>query len=83
MSTITINSLPVDTTRGFDVFRSSKLLKHFDTHEEARAHADAAPGRYIRYWVMKGGSNFLSFLFAWLDLDVFRLKQGIAICPIL
>ena len=55
MSTIIINGLSVDASRGFDVFRGSKLLKHFDTYAEARAHADAAPGRHIRYWAVKEG----------------------------
>ena len=55
MSTIIINGLSVDASRGFDVFRGSKLLKHFDTYAEARAHADAAPGRYVRYWGVKEG----------------------------
>lgn len=43
----------IDLSRGFDVLRGSKLLAHFESYDEARAYADAAPGRYIRYWGKK------------------------------
>ena len=43
----------IDLSRGFDVLRGSKLLAHFASYDEARAYADAAPGRYIRYWGIK------------------------------
>ena len=45
----------IDLSRGFDVLRGSKLLAHFESYNEARAYADAAPGRYIRYWGVKEG----------------------------
>ena len=48
-----IFGIEVDTTRGFDVFRGKRLLKHFDSYEEAVAHAAKKPGRYIRYWELK------------------------------
>lgn len=41
----------VDIARGFDVFRGTQLLQHFNTYEDARKYADAAPGRYLRYWL--------------------------------
>ena len=50
---MSIYGIAVDESRGFDVFRGSKLLSHFDTYAEARKLADAAPGRYIRYWGKK------------------------------
>lgn len=53
--TMSIYGLSVDVSRGFDVLRGSKLLKHFDGYDEARAYADAAPGRWIRYWGVKEG----------------------------
>ena len=43
----------IDTTRGFDVFRGSKLLRHFDTYAEAQAYAALGRGRYLRYWGVK------------------------------
>ena len=52
------NSTRFDVTRGADVFRGSKLLAHFDgadALEQARAYADQAPGRYVRYWGVKEG----------------------------
>ena len=52
------NSIRFDVTRGADVFRGSKLLAHFDGEhalEMARAYADQAPGRYVRYWGVKEG----------------------------
>jgi hypothetical protein len=52
-----IYGLNVDVARGFDVFRSSKLLRHFDSYEEARAYAHEAPGRWIRYWKLKEGEE--------------------------
>jgi hypothetical protein len=52
-----INSVHVfDFSRGVDVFRGSKLLKHFDgpnAYEAARLFEAAAPGRYLRYWRAK------------------------------
>lgn len=51
---MTINGITVDTSKGFDVFSKTKLLRHFETYKEARAYADAARSRYIRYWAVKG-----------------------------
>jgi len=53
MSTIIINGLVVDATRGFDVLYGSKLLGHFATYAEARECEAAGRGRYVRYWVVK------------------------------
>lgn len=50
---MSIYGITVDESRGFDVFRGSKLLGHFDTYAEARKLADAAGGRYVRYWAAK------------------------------
>ena len=55
MSIITINGIATDASRGYDVMRGSKVLRHCDTYAEARAFADAAPGRYVRYWGVKEG----------------------------
>lgn len=44
-----------DASRGFDVFRGSKLLRRFSTLEEAKAYAAEKGGRYIRYWAVKEG----------------------------
>ena len=43
----------VDVARGFDVLRGSRVLRHCASYEEARALADAAPGRWVRYWAVK------------------------------
>lgn len=51
-------TIPVDTTRGVDVFRGSKLIAHFEgAHalEIAKRYAAEKPGRYIRYWGVKEG----------------------------
>ena len=48
--------IPVDTTRGVDVFRGSKLLRHFegaDAYADAKAYAAQGHGRYVRYWGLK------------------------------
>ena len=39
-----------DLSRGFDVFRGSRLIGHYATYEEAWAVASAGPGRWVRYW---------------------------------
>ena len=52
------NSIRFDVTRGADVFRGAERLAHFDGEhalEMARAYADQAPGRYVRYWGVKEG----------------------------
>ena len=49
--------MAIDYTRGFDVFRGSKLLAHFDTYAEARAFEAAAPGRWLRYWAIKPAAD--------------------------
>lgn len=51
-------TIPVDTTRGVDVFRGSKLIAHFDGADAlaaAKRCAAEKPGRYIRYWGVKEG----------------------------
>ena len=50
---MSIYGISVDVSRGFDVLRGSKVLAHFDTYAEARAFADAAQGRWLRYWAAK------------------------------
>ena len=50
---MSIYSISVDVSRGFDVLRGSKLLAHFASYAEARAYADAERGRWIRYWAAK------------------------------
>ena len=48
---MTVRNRKVDTTRGFDILRGSKVVKHYDSYAEARAHI-AAKGGTIRYWVV-------------------------------
>jgi hypothetical protein len=50
---MSIYGISVDVSRGFDVLRGSKVLAHFDNYAEARAFADAAQGRWLRYWAAK------------------------------
>lgn len=47
---MSIYGITVNVSRGFDVFRGSKLLASFATYAEAQAYAAQAPGRWIRYW---------------------------------
>ncbi len=56
MSTTTNTTPAVDLSRGVDVFRGSKLLRHFegaDAYTSAKAYAQEGHGRYIRYWGLK------------------------------
>ena len=50
---MSIHGITVDLSRGFDVLRGSKLLRHFDTYAEAKAYAALSHGRYVRYWGVK------------------------------
>ena len=46
----------IDLSRGVDVFRGSRLLRHFegeDAYTQARAYAREGHGRYPRYWGLK------------------------------
>lgn len=46
-------SIIVNVERGVDVFRGTKLLRHFEgasCYEAAKAYAAERPGRWIRYW---------------------------------
>ena len=55
---ILATAIPVDTTRGVDVFRGSKLVAHFDGADAlaaAKRCAAEKPGRYVRYWGVKEG----------------------------
>ena len=53
MTTI-IHAVPeIDMTRGVDVLRGNKVLKHFDNYADARAYAREGRGRYLRYWGIK------------------------------
>ena len=42
-----------DVERGFDVMRGKRVLKHFDSYEEACAYAREKGGRYVRYWKVR------------------------------
>lgn len=55
MSIIIINGIATDASRGYDVMRGSKVLRHFDTYAEARAYAALSGGCYVRYWGVKEG----------------------------
>ena len=49
----TIMSTAIDLSRGVDVFRSCKLLRHFEGADallQARAFAAQRRGCHIRYW---------------------------------
>lgn len=49
-------AVAVDLSRGVDVFRGSKLLRHFEgagALEAAKAFAAEGHGRYVRYWGLK------------------------------
>lgn len=50
---MSIYGVTVDSTRGFEVYKGAKLLATFATYAEARAYADKAGGRWIRYWGAK------------------------------
>lgn len=43
-----------DITRGFDVMRGSRVLRHFESYDEAIAYMRAGRGRWVRYWGVKG-----------------------------
>ena len=46
-------AIAIDISRGTDVFRGSRLLRHFegaDALQAARAYAAEGRGRYVRYW---------------------------------
>lgn len=47
-------TIAIDATRGYDVLRGNKLLKHFASYEEALSFSREAGGRWIRYWMKKG-----------------------------
>lgn len=49
-------AVAVDLSRGVDVFRGSRLLRHFEgagALEAAKAFAAEGRGRYVRYWGLK------------------------------
>ena len=48
-----IYGVKVDVSRGFDVLRDNKILKHFEDYAEARVYADAGRGRVLRYFAEK------------------------------
>lgn len=48
-----IYGIRVDLEKGFDVLRGRKLLRHFDSYDEAAAYARERGGRYIRYYAEK------------------------------
>ena len=48
-----INGIAIDMSRGFDVLRGKRVLRHFDTYEAAWAYANESGGRYVRYWELK------------------------------
>ena len=51
---MTIYGITVDTSKGFDVMRGSKVLKHFERYEDACTYAAAGRNRCVRYWGVKG-----------------------------
>lgn len=48
-----IYGIRVDLEKGFDVLRGRKVLRHFDSYDEAVAYARERGGRYIRYFAEK------------------------------
>ena len=50
---MSINGIAVDLSRGFDVMFGSRVLRRFDTYEEAQAYAAQGRRRYVRYWGLK------------------------------
>ena len=48
-----IYGIKVDLSRGFDVLRGSKVLRHFESYAEACAYAAQKGGRYVRYYAEK------------------------------
>lgn len=50
---MSIYGINVDVTRGFEVYKGSKLLESFAIYAEARRFAAQKPGRWIRYWGVK------------------------------
>lgn len=50
----TTMAIIIDTTRGFDVMRGTKVLKRCASYEEAWAYAAGKRGAYVRYWEKKG-----------------------------
>lgn len=46
-------AIAIDTTRGFEVLRGSRILRHFESYEEALAYMRAGRGRWMRYWGKK------------------------------
>jgi len=53
MSTRLIAGLLVDNSKGYDAMRGSKVMRHFDSYEEASAYIEAKRGYYLRYWGVK------------------------------
>ena len=51
--TMSIYGITVDESRGFDVMRGAKILRHFASYAEATAYAAEGAGRYVRYWGVK------------------------------
>lgn len=50
---MTINGITVDLSRGFDVMRGTRVMRHFDSYAEAKAYAAQSGGRYLRYWAAR------------------------------
>ena len=50
---MTINGLKVDVSKGFDVLNNKKILRHFESYEEAREYAGKSRCRCIRYYLDK------------------------------
>lgn len=46
-----MGKITVNTAKGFDVMRGQKIIKHFDTKEDAQKSIDGKHGYYIRYWI--------------------------------
>ena len=48
-----IDGFAIDESKGFDVMRGTRVLKHFDSYEAACAYAAEKFGRYVRYFRLK------------------------------
>jgi len=51
---MSIYGIIVDVSKGFDVLRGNKLLRHFGSYAEAHAYAATKRGAWVRYWEKKG-----------------------------
>lgn len=50
---MSINGIRVDVARGFDVLYGRRVLRHFESYDEALAYMRAGRNRHLRYWAEK------------------------------